>query len=272
MSRRLLTVLSTLLVAVVSASAAAGDGGPSPGVTSGGAGIATRDGRVHYVTVPTSDGTVVEAIDRHGAVLRFSWLVGSLGVPLVASDGTTGGLSRDGKRLVLASYAQPSFTEFAVLDTRTFVPVKTITLKGYWSYDALSPDRRTLYLIQYFLGPTHQRYLVRAYDLVHGRLYKQAVVARTERGKMTGYPLTRTTTADGVWAFTLYVKGDGSAFVHALDTSRRKAVCVDLPWSRGNRLYAPARLRLSGNGRLLYVRPHEGKRATIDTRSWKVIT
>lgn len=270
MSRRLPIVLLTLLVAAVSASAAAGDGGPSPGVQSGGAGVASRDGRVHYVTVSTQDGTVVEAIDRHGSVLYSNWLIGALGVPVVANDGTTGGLFRDGKHLVLASYAQPSSTELDLLSTKSLIVVKRISLNGYWSYDALSPDGHTLYLIQYFLSSSWQRYLVRAYDLVHGRLYKRAVLARTERAKMTGWPMTRATTPSGVWAYTLYVRDDGSAFVHALDTVRRKAVCVDLPWNLGKGLYASARLWLSGNGRLLNVRTQAGKRATIDTGSWKV--
>lgn len=272
MNRRLPIILLTLAAAAVAASAAAADGGPSPGVMTGGAGIWSRDGQVHYVTVPAGGGTVVEAIDRRGSIVRSNWLPGGLGVPMVANDGTPGGLSRDGKRLVLAAYAGQTFTQFAVLDTRTFVAVRNVTLRGNWSFDALSPDRRTLYLIQYFLGQSSQRYVVRAYDLVRQRLYRRPVVARTERGRMTGWPVTRATSADGAWAYTLYVKGNGSAFVHALDTVHRAAVCVDLPWKDVTSWVYDARLRLNRDGTKLYLRQRGigGRRAVIDTQSWKV--
>ena len=212
MSRRVLIILLSALAAAVTTPLAAGDGGPAPGFA-GGTGVATRDGRTHYVTVYGGDGTVVEAIDRHGTVLRYNWLPGNLGIPLVANDGSAGGLTRDGKHLVLASYADwPAFTQFAVLKTTSFLAVRNITLNGYWSFDALSPDGRTLYLIQYFLRQNSQRYLVRAYDLTHGRLYKQPVSDRIEKGTMTGWPVTRATSADGAWVYTLYLKGSGSAF------------------------------------------------------------
>lgn len=272
MTRRLLFVLLSSVIAVVAAPVAAGDGGPAPGVITGGTGIAARDGRVHYVAVPSADGTVVEAIDRHGSVLRSNWLIGNLGVPLVAIDGTPGGLSRDGKRLVLASYAGPDFTRFTVVGTKQLVAVRNITLNGYWSYDALSPDARTLYLIQYFVKQSSQRYLVRAYDLARGRLYRRAIVARTETGTMTGYPVTRATGRDGAWAYTLYVKANGSAFVHALNTVHRKAVCIDLPWKEAASWIYDARLWLSPDGSKLHLgqRGTGGRRAVVDTRTWAV--
>jgi hypothetical protein len=270
MCRRLLTILSTLLVAVVVAAAAAADGGPAPGVLAGGAGIAAPGGRVHYVTVPTADGTVVEAIDRHGSVLRSNWLIGGLGIPLVAGDGTPGGLTRDGKHLVLASYAQPTFTQFAVLSTKSLIAVRNITLHGYWSFDALSPNGRTIYLIQYFLTTSTQRYLVRAYDVEHGRLYKHPVTARTETGKMTGWPVTRATSAEGRWAYTLYERPNGTAFVHALDTVRRAAVCIDLP--RMGRTANWSSMSVSPDGRklLLGLLGSKGMVAAIDLRTFRV--
>lgn len=273
MSRRFSIVLvASVAAACVAASAVPGDGGPSPGAVDGGSGVSTRDGRTHYVTLAAGGGTVVEAIDRHGSVLRWNWLPGSLGIPLVANDGTAGGLSRDGRHLVLASYAGSGVTQFSVLSTKTFVAVGNVTLRGTWSFDALSPDARTLYLIQYFLRPTSQRYLVRVYDLARDRLYGRAVTARTERGTMTGWPVTRATSADGVWAYTLYVKGTGSAFVHALDTVHRRAVCVDLPWKDVTAWVYDARLWLSRDGAELHLRQRgiDGRTAVIDTRNWKV--
>jgi hypothetical protein len=60
---------------------------------------------------------------RDGRVLRWTSIPGSVGVPVVAIDGSTGGLSRDGRTLVLASYAGiPSArtsTTFALVSTRS---------------------------------------------------------------------------------------------------------------------------------------------------------
>ena len=44
---------------------------------------------------------------------------------------------------------------------------------------------------------------------------------------MSGIPVTRMPSMDGRWAYTLYDNGRHS-FVHALDTARRTAVCIDL--------------------------------------------
>lgn len=271
MSRRVLTILlSTLVAAAVAAPFAIADGGPTPGFA-GGDGVATRDGRTHYVTVSAGDLTVIEAIDVHGRVRQTNWLPGYYGIPLVANDGSVGGLSRDGKRLVVTSNAVANVSQFAVLKTKTLAVTRRIELSGLWWFDALSPDGRTLYLIQYFLKQKSQRYLVRAYDLTHGRLYKQPVSDRIEKGLMTGWPVTRVTSADGTWAYTLYMKGDGKTFVHALDTAHRKAVCVDLTWNT-DRLYLPVRMWLGTGGRTLHLRAQRGLRAVIDTRTWVVKT
>src|SRR4051794_35079477 len=75
--------------------------GPSPGVTQGRDGIARGD--VRYVAVPSGRDTILEAVRRDGGrVLRFKALRGSWGVALVAFDGTAGGLSADGRKLILA--------------------------------------------------------------------------------------------------------------------------------------------------------------------------
>ena len=47
---------------------------------------------------------------------------------------------------------------------------------------------------------------------------------------MAGFPQTRATSPDGRWAYTLYepAERDHPAFIHALDTKRGTAVCIDL--------------------------------------------
>ena len=46
---------------------------------------------------------------------------------------------------------------------------------------------------------------------------------------MAGYPVSRATTGDGGWVYTLYRQDDNYPFIHALDTVHHSAVCIGLP-------------------------------------------
>src|SRR5438105_11133999 len=221
------------------AAAAAADGGPSPGVLTGWDGVLGPKGSVRYVALQIGSRTGVEAVRvRGGRGLLFSSLKGVFAVPLATQGGQAGGGSRDGRTLVLAT--DPPFnpgngaaTRFAVFDTRNLRLRRVVTLRGSFSYDALSPDGKTLYLIQYSQGVNTVRYRVRAFDLLGGRLLARVIADKRERAwgaYMRGSPVSRATTRDGGWVYTLYGKPDGTAFIHALDASHRTAVCVDLPW------------------------------------------
>src|SRR6059058_4604892 len=139
MLRRLLWCALAALALVPTAAA----GGPSAGVTQGSDGVAWFEGTVRYVTLPDGSGTDLSAIrirDRH--VLRTSSLTASWGIPLVAFDGTPGGLSADGRTLVLGS-ASPQTTplraesRFLVVDTPTLRTRALVKLRGDFAYDAL---------------------------------------------------------------------------------------------------------------------------------------
>ena len=101
-----------ILIAVfaVLASIAAGAGGAngspySPGLDYGWEGVRAPTGDVRYVALGTPSSTIVAAISVIGGrVVRSRALRGFYGVPLVAYDGTTAGLSGDGRTLVVASY------------------------------------------------------------------------------------------------------------------------------------------------------------------------
>src|SRR5439155_25241558 len=160
---------------------AAADGGPSPGVSWGWDGVVSPDGQLRYVAVGARNRTVVEAIRvRDGRVLRFGDIPGNFGVPLVAYDGSAGGLSHDSKTLILSGFTGPptpkSVTRFAVLNTRNFRLRDVIALRGTFSLDALAPDASTLYLIQYTSTSNYNRYRVRAYDLGTRKLVPGAIV------------------------------------------------------------------------------------------------
>lgn len=261
-----IAALAVAVALVTPVRADAGKGGPSPGVELGGRGIAAADGTLRYVARFRAGRTTVTAIDRDGQSLRRGSLPGLLGIPRVAFDGTLGGLAHDGRSLVLASPGPVSGrSRFVVLSTRTLAVERTIALRGTWSFDALSPEGRTLYLVEH--SPRGEvTYRVRAYDLARGRLVREAVIDPRLGGRaMTGLPVTQVHGPGGVWAYTLYQKPGGLPFVHALDTARGKALCIELPW-RGNqgRLFE-VRLRVEGRSLVLSAL-RGGELARIDTR------
>jgi hypothetical protein len=269
--RRLLLVILLLLAP---AAAAGADGGPSPGTTVGWDGVLSPDGLVRYVAIPGRTGTTLAAVRVDGGrVLNFVNIPGSFGVPLVTQNGQAGGLSRDGRTLVLATYARPDgggATRFAIFDTKRLRLTRVLTLKGSYSYDALSPDAKTMYLIEYAQGATAARYRVRALDLARDRLLPGAIADKRLWGDyMRGFPVARATTTDGGWVYTLYGKNDGTAFVHMLDAKHRAAVCVNLPWRHTQQAIGLVRLSLRGN-QLVLTQHGTGMLALVDRTSFAV--
>ena len=265
-----------LTVAVTAAGGAGANGSPySPGLVYGWDGVLASNGDVRFVTLSTARSTIVAAVRVHGGrVLRSNALRGFYGVPLVAYDGTSGGLSGDGKSLVLASYGPvpgtAGVTRFVVLNTRTLRMRRLVELPGSWSYDAISPDGSTLYLVEHLSAPPNPRYQVRIFDLAAGRLLQGAVVDRIEKeAVMRGQPVTRAMSSDGRWAYTLYARQKAEPFVHALDTARREAFCIDLPLRLAQPKQMELRLKLSAAGQLAVVQGRTAL-AEIDTRALSV--
>jgi hypothetical protein len=246
--------------------------GPSPGVAFGARGVVSRDGKVRYVALRAGSGTLVEAVKTRGGTVRKSrYLKGAFGIPLVAYDGSTGGLSRNGRRLVVYEPSSGAKTRFVVLSPRTLRVQKQFTLSGDFGFDALSPEGSLMYLIQLKTPANGSRlaYDVRALDVGTGRLYPGAIVDRREPDeKMTGIPMTRVGSADATWAYTLYSKSNGGAFVHALHTTAGEAFCIDLPVRLPDEQLGKVRMRIGKNALVLRLR---GKTiARIDTRTFRV--
>jgi hypothetical protein len=264
------------VVAAATASGAGGNGSPfSPGLDWGYNGVLAERAGLRYVTLSTENATIVAAIrTRSGSIVRMRYLRGHFGVPLVAYDGTTAGLSGDGKRLVLGSYGPPpgtsGITNFAVLDTKSLRLRKLVRLDGSWSFDAVAPDGSTLYLTQHVRAGTNPVYRVRTFDVRTG-LLRGALVDRLEgEGDMGGEPATRAASSDGRWAYTLYARRAHEPFIHALDTVKREAFCIGLPLAVGYDGQRALRLKLREHSELLTVR-HQGRVvATVDTDSWDV--
>jgi hypothetical protein len=268
-----LLALAIVPLALVSGTAAAG-GGPSPGIVTGWDGVVDAPRSVRYVALPSTRTTAVAAVrTSDGRVLRWTTLRGVYGVATVAFDGTTEGVSRDGDLLVLAGIgAQAGPTRFAVLRTSPLRLRKAITLPGLWAYDALSPDGRILYATQYHGTGQNAGYDVRAVSLVTGRPVGAPLVDKREPDEeMNGSPWARARSNDGAWAYTLYAKPNGTAFVHALDTARRRAFCVELPWRSSIQRLAAVKLSLAdGDRTLVLTKSRSRKLAAIDTRSFRV--
>ena len=272
MNRRLLVAACCFGLAVAAAAlpAAVADG-PPPGVVSDGAGITSPDGKLRYFALASGSQTLLEAVNvRGGTLFNETWLLGQFAIPAIAWTPT--GMTPDGKTLVVETYPWlRGGATFVVVRTPELDRRRVVRLRGSWAYDAISPDGRTLYLIQSLASRDSAHYLVRAYDLRLGRLLTGAIADRRERGPMTGAPVTRATTRTGTWAYTLYTKANGTAFVHALDTVHRRAVCIDLPWPDASAWIWEARLHVSRDGTKLFLSTSGGgPRAVIDTRTWVV--
>jgi hypothetical protein len=269
--RRLLIVCCGLALALPAS--AAGAGGPvSP--QQGGAGVAAPGGEVAYIAIGAGHRTVIERVRRAGGTVeRYTSLAGSFGVPGVAYDGSATGLSADGRTLVLSGGVgrYPVLrTHLVVLDALHLRTRARFALPGWFNVDAISPTGRWLYLIHYPSARNTGRYEVRAYDLPNHRLLAKPVLDPREPDEaMQGDPVTRAMSADGRWAYTLYQRGDGVPFVHALDTERRTAACVDLPGLAGADL-SGVRLAVAPGGNTLRIVGPSGAIALVDTRTFAV--
>lgn len=248
-------------------------GGPVPPIQ--GRGISEPGATVSYVAVGAGRDTVVRRLHRgDGRIERSARLAGRFGVAGVANDGSTSGLSADGRVLVLAGMTAtypPRRSTLVVLDTRRLVVRARIVLPGFYTVDAISPTGRWLYLIHY-VAPNHQalRYEVRAYDVPGRRLMRKLVIDPRDRAEaMLGIAITRRMSGDERWAYTLYVRPGSTPFIHALDTARRVAVCVDLPAISDQDVFS-ARLRLADGGGTLRVLSSGIPVAVVNTRTFAV--
>src|SRR3954452_10263645 len=273
MLRRMLGPVLTIIAvaaALGTPAAAAADGVPIPSTIVPSKGVPGPSG-THY-TAETRDGvTTVREIGADGT-LQSTSLDGSFTVPAVALDGSPGGLSADDGTLVLAETARSAVptgpTRLLLLDARDLSVVRHVNLKGAFSFDAISPDGSRIYFIQYLSQRDLTRYSVRAYDVQAGQLLPEPIVDPNEHsGEMRGYPMTRTMSGDGRWAYTLYDGGGGQPFVHALDTSEGRAGCVDLDGLVRRSDVFRTHMAMSSDGGELILSTKSGPAAVIDTQT-----
>ena len=264
----IVALVTVALFALLPASAAA-DGLPAVGVDA--SPVLNPGGQVEYQTEKAGRSTRLVESARYGGVLQERLVRGVYAIPAVAYDGSPSGLSADGRTLVLINPRvrfPRAETTFAVIDTKTLRVRRTIVLRGDFSFDAISPNGRVMYLIEYLNPRDFTEYAVRAYNMRTQRLYKRPVVDPNEAGEdMYGIPVSRVSSRDGRWHYTLY-EARKHPFVHALDTVGRTAVCIDIEGGVKSVWDAT----LSPRGPRLDVVDMSGRTlAEIDTRTHEVV-
>ncbi len=267
------TVVGVAAVAAMGASGAAFAVGPWPGLAQS----VISGSNVRYTASRTGGSTTVKAVRvGDGNAFVSATFSGLYGIPAVTSNGLAGGLSPDGRLLVLAE--PPDYrglraeSRFLVVSTSTLTLASTIVLDGEFGFDALAPGGRTLYLIQHASSDDLVSYRVRAYDLRAKRLLPRVIADKSEPdATMRGYPVARATSDGGSWVYTLYFRQGAQPFIHALNAARGTAVCIDLRWNVRTDNVWGARLDLANRGRELLVRAPSGVTvATVDTKTLRV--
>src|SRR3954471_9230488 len=76
---------------------------PTPYASQGDPGVVSTDGALRFVANPAGSETLLTVLKSDGSRLRSANVAGSFGIPMLTYSGLTGGLSYDGKMLVLQS-------------------------------------------------------------------------------------------------------------------------------------------------------------------------
>ncbi|MDO8506304.1 MAG: hypothetical protein Q7S41_01705, partial [Candidatus Limnocylindria bacterium] len=141
------------------------------------------------------------------------------------------GFSSNGKWLVVVS-RDTAESRFALIDVARSAVTRTITLGSRFSFDAIHNDASAMYLIEH-PKPDATSYNVRLYDLRTKTLqpdiiFDKAAIAQFDPtvGLMDGTFHVSVAPTKGDWSFGLYMRPNGSPFVHALNVPGRYATCI----------------------------------------------
>jgi hypothetical protein len=177
---------------------------------------------------------LVDLDPQTGKVLYQLPLPGNYKLPSATISGVPGGLSPDGHWLVLESFdatanGMPSASHFVVVDTTYVSKPQRFDLSGYFQFDAINNGGGRVYLIQYV---SKSSYYVRFFNVAGGSLDPTIVFDKSDGSvAMAGARLSGVASTDGQWLYSVYVRPDKSAFIHALSLENPLAFCIDLPGS-----------------------------------------
>jgi hypothetical protein len=273
-------VVAWAMLVILGAGRAVGDGLPVPeAIDTTHEGVLSADGRVRFLAIPDRGDTLLERVDAETGALQWKRRVsGEWTVPAVSLDGDTAGIAAGGGRLILiqprSSFPQRSFS-LLVVDPDTLYPRRVIRLRGDFSFDAISPDGETVFLVEYPDPRDRNDYRLRRLVLPRGRLLPGSLLPENESDEeMRGFPMSRVTGLRGRWEYTLYDGGAtypgrevGEPFVHALDTVGERTLCIDLGWIKPAAV-GRMDLQLSADGsEVAVVDPRFGVIGRIDAAS-----
>ena len=195
-------------------------------------------------------GPGASAMLKNG-VLTMHWPGGSTTIkvppdyalPAVTTRGQLGGVSHDGRTVVLA-YGRKDGSGRSRFLVAEDGKLKPLAFRGQVAFDALAPRGSAIYLTRRSSPTDATRYTVLSYNRADKALNPVVtkVVFSAEGGEkpdgwsMQGQPLSRATAADGTWTFTLY-KSREYPFIHALPLGQGSwAMCIELPASWNGRV------------------------------------
>ena len=189
-----------------------------------------------YWTVGSADGgsttTLRELDPASGAQLRTLDIEGRWAMP--SSYGAApSGFSTDGSWLVLAApqtkTGGATTSAFAVIDTARASVARTVVAPGDHTFDAISADGRSLYVVEHLGSPT--QYRVRVAGGGGAALSIAPIVdIKVAAPQMNGIYHSSVARAGGTWNYGLYFSPTKGAFIHALNTAQLYAQCIlDVP-------------------------------------------
>ena len=217
-------------------------------------GTPASDWSRYYVVTQLTGGAQLKALDpASGRTIAQTPIPVGYGLPNIAFQGPTAGISPNGQWLALTRHATgDAITTFLVGSSSLTDKFKTINVNGDFVFDALSNDGNSLYLIQKMGDPNH--YQVRLYDVAAGSLMPQVVVDKREPNEpMNGIRGDSAADPTGKYVYTVYIREAGP-FIHALPLDEPIAWCVDLPSKAPNDMEKQFHwaLAVSQNGRSVY--------------------
>jgi hypothetical protein len=211
--------------------------------------------RYYVVEKGTTTSTLKAIQPSSGQTLAQTSIPGGFFLPDLTGLGPTAGLSPNGRWVTLTrqlSDLHGTTTSVMIGDSSLSQTFKRVDLTGDFSFDALSNDGNSLYLIQKMQDANH--YQVRLYTIADHSLMPGAVVDKREPNEpMNGIRGSSVAAPGGAHVYTVYIRDKGP-FIHALGLSDPFAFCVDLP-NKGTSGFEPQSawsLAISADGSRLY--------------------
>ena len=179
---------------------------------------------------PDGADSVLSAVDLAGRATPKLRLTGAYRFPS-AYGAAPSGFSPNGAWLVLVS-RDASESRFQIVDVAHWTLGKKITLGTRFTFDAIHNDGSAMYLIEHpVAGGTSYNvrlYRVGTMSLEPGIIFDKTSIAQYDPtvGLMDGTFHVAVAPKAGDWSYGLYMRPNGSPFVHALNVPGAYAQCI----------------------------------------------